>query len=206
MPGPGMLTLMVLPAVIGLIIVARPNVALSLRRIRGTWLIAIAAAFQFVHYRGWWPDQIPEATERRIYAVFIIAVALTFSWLNRSLVNRATGRWALSLIPLGTASNAIPIAVLGAMPYSISGARIAGYTEADLITDAPGYIRLADVSPLWTPIADLIPIPVLMKVLSIGDLFLISGLVLLIAACSLPSADSASAPVNAGDGSVQPSV
>lgn len=201
-----MLTLMVLPAIVGLIIVARPNVALSLKRIRGTWLVAIAAALQFVHYRGWWPDQVPEATERRIYAVFIIVVALTFSWLNRSLGNRATGRWALSLIPLGTMSNAIPIAVLGAMPYSISGARVAGYTETDLATDAPGYIRLEDVSPFWTPLADLIPIPVLMKVLSIGDVFLFSGLVLLIVACSLPRAEAVSEPVNAGDGSVQPSV
>lgn len=197
---------MVLPAVIGLIIVARPNVALSLKRIRGTWLIAIAAALQFVHYRGWWPEQVPEATERRIYAVFIIVVALTFSWLNRSLGNRATGRWALSLIPLGTMSNAIPIAFLGAMPYSISGARIAGYTDADLATDAPGYIRLEDVSPFWTPLADLIPVPVLMKVLSIGDVFLFSGLVLLIVACSRPRAEAVSDPVNASDGAVQPSV
>lgn len=201
-----MLTLMVLPAIVGLIIVARPNVAVSLRRIRGTWLIAIAAALQFVHYRGWWPEQVPETTERRVYAVFIIVVALAFSWLNRSLGNRATGRWALSLIPLGTMSNAIPIAVLGAMPYSISGARTAGYTETDLATDAPGYIRLEDVSPFWTPLADLIPVPVLMKVLSIGDVFLFSGLVLLIVACSLPRTEEVSEPVDADDGSVQPSV
>lgn len=201
-----MLTLMVLPAVIGIIIVARPNVALSLTRIRGTWLIAFAAALQFVHYRGWWPDQVPEATERRLYAVLIIAVALTFSWLNRALGIRATGCWALTLIPLGTMSNAIPIAALGAMPYSISGARIAGYTKADLATDAPGYVRLEDVSPLWAPLADLIPVPVLMKVISIGDLFLISGLVLLIVACSRPRADAGPEPVNPGDGSVQPSV
>ena len=206
MPGPGMLTLMVLPALIGLVIVARPNVALSLKRIRGTWLIAIAAALQFVHYRGWWPDQVPEATERRVYAVFIIAVALTFSWVNRSLGHRSTGRWALSLIPLGTASNAIPIAVLGAMPYSISGARLAGYTRAELVTDAPGYIRLEDVSPLWTPLADLIPVPVLMKVLSLGDVFLFSGLVLLIVACSLPRDEAPSELVSTGDGSAQPSV
>lgn len=197
---------MVLPAVIGLIIVARPNVALSLKRIRGTWLIAIAAAFQFVHVEGWWPEQLPETVERRVYAVFVIVVALTFSWLNRSLWSRGTGRWALSLIPLGTISNAIPIAVLGAMPYSIPGARTAGYTEAELVTDAPGYIRLDDVSPFWTPLADLIPVPVLMKVLSIGDLFLISGLVLLIASCSLSRADAVSEPVVADDGSVQPSV
>lgn len=197
---------MVLPAIVGLIIVARPNVALSLKRIRGTWLIAIAAALQFVHYRGWWPDQVPEATERRIYAVFIIVVALTFSWLNRSLGNRATGRWALSLIPLGAMSNAIPIAFLGAMPYSLSGAGIAGYTDADLATDAPGYIRLEDVSPLWTPLADLIPVPVLMKVLSIGDVFLFSGLVLLIVACSRPRAEAVSDPVNTSDGTVQSSV
>ncbi|HEY9410447.1 MAG TPA: hypothetical protein VIP77_12770 [Jiangellaceae bacterium] len=55
MPGPGMLTLMVLPAVIGLIIVARPNVAVSLTKLRGVWLIALAAVLQFVQNNGWWP-------------------------------------------------------------------------------------------------------------------------------------------------------
>lgn len=73
-----MLTLMVLPAVIGLIIVARPNVAMSLTSLQGKWLIGLAAALQFVHYRGWWPDQLSESVERRVYAVFAIAVALGF--------------------------------------------------------------------------------------------------------------------------------
>jgi hypothetical protein len=181
-----MLTLMVLPAVIGLIIVARPNVAISLTSLRGKWLILLAAALQFVQAEGWWPEQVTESLERRLYAVIVVVIAIAFSWLNRPLWSRGTGRWALLLIPLGTASNSIPIAALGAMPYSLSGARTAGYSQEQLITDAPGYIRLDDVSPLWTPLADLIPIPLLMKVLSIGDLFLIAGLVLLIVASSRP--------------------
>ncbi|MEU0313876.1 DUF5317 family protein [Nocardioides sp. NPDC006273] len=179
-----MLTLMVLPAVIGLIIVARPNVAVSLTSLRGKWLIVLAAALQFVQAEGWWPEQVTESIERRVYAVLVVVIAIAFSWLNRSLWSRDTGRWALLLIPLGTASNSIPIAALGLMPYSIAGARVAGYSNEQLVTDAPGYIRLDDVSPLWTPLADLIPIPLLMKVLSIGDLFLITGLVLLVVASS----------------------
>lgn len=182
-----MLTLMVLPAVVGLIIVARPNVALSLTRLRGKWLIVLAAALQFVHYRGWWPDQLSESVERRVYAVFVVAVALAFCWFNRSLVSRPLGRWALALIPLGTSSNSLPITVLGAMPYSVPSARIAGYSSAELATDAPGYISLDAVSPLWTPVADIIPIPILMKVLSLGDVFLFVGLVLLVVACCRPT-------------------
>ncbi|GGR45028.1 hypothetical protein GCM10010197_08360 [Nocardioides luteus] len=198
---------MLLPAVIGVvIIVARPNVATSLTRLRGTWLIAIAAVLQFVHVEGWWPEQVPGAVERRVYAVLVIAVALTFSWLNRSLWTRGTGRWALSLIPLGTMSNAIPIAVLGAMPYSLPGARIAGYTDAALATDAPGYVRLGAVSPLWTPIADVIPVPVLMKVLSLGDLFLLTGLVLLIVACCLSKPEDEPDAATPSGGAIQPSV
>ncbi|MEU4452894.1 DUF5317 family protein [Nocardioides sp. NPDC023903] len=205
MPGPGMLTLMVLPAVIGLIIVARPNVAASLTNLRGKWLIVLAAALQFVQVEGWWPEQVPAALERRAYAVFVVLIAVGFCWLNRSLWSRRSGRWALSLIPLGTASNSIPIAALGAMPYSLPGARVAGYSDAELVTDAPGYIRLDDVSQLWIPLADIIPVPVLMKVLSVGDLLLIAGLVLLIVAC-YRSDTSVSEPVAAPEAPTESSV
>ncbi|MER6973229.1 DUF5317 family protein [Nocardioides sp. NPDC000445] len=200
-----MLTLMVLPALIGLIIVARPNVALSLTRLRGKWLIVLAAALQFMHVEGLWPDQVDERVERRAYAGLALVIAIAFCWLNRSLWSRRSGRWALSLIPLGTASNSIPIAALGAMPYSLQGARIAGYSSAELATDAPGYIRLDDVSPLWIPLADLIPIPVLMKVISLGDLLLLPGLVLLVIACYQPSASASSATGSTSESSAQPS-
>ncbi|MGY0388117.1 DUF5317 family protein [Nocardioides sp. WG-D5] len=205
MPGPGMLTLMVLPAVIGLIIVARPNVATSLTSLRGKWLIALVAALQFMHVEGLWPDQVKESVERRVYAVLVVVIAIAFCWLNRSLWSRRSGRWALSLIPLGTASNSLPIAVLGAMPYSVSGARAAGYSSTELATDAPGYIRLDDVSRLWIPLSDLIPIPVLMKVLSVGDVLLIPGLVLLVVACYRPSTQGLSDNATQPNGSVQPS-
>jgi hypothetical protein len=201
-----MITLMLLPAVIGLIIVARPNVATSLTNLRGKWLIVLGAALQFMHVEGLWPDQVKESVERRVYAVLVVAIAIAFSWLNRSLWSRRSGRWALSLIPLGTASNSLPIVVLGAMPYSIPGARAAGYSSAELMTDAPGYIRLDDVSPLWVPFADLIPLPVLMKVMSLGDLLLIPGLVLLVIACYRPSAqDRRSHDATQPNGSIQPS-
>lgn len=201
-----MITLMLLPAVIGLIIVARPNVAASLTKLRGVWLIAVAAALQFIQNNGWWPEEFPEATERRLYAVLVVCVAVSFCWLNRSFASGRAGRWALWLIPLGTASNAFPIAALGAMPYSLSGARLAGYSEAELITDAPGYVRLEDVSHLWTPLADLLPIPVLMKVLSIGDMFLFAGLVLLVIACSRPAVKPTREAAATSGEAAQPSV
>ena len=197
---------MVLPAIVGLIIVARPNVATSLRKLRGVWLLALAAALQFVQNNGWWPEEFPETTERRLYAVLAICVAVGFCWLNRSFSSSRAGRWALWLIPLGTVSNAIPIAALGAMPYSLSGARLAGYSNAELVTDAPGYIRLQDVSQLWTPLADLLPIPILMKVLSIGDVFLFLGLVLLVIACSRPTVERTPNLIAAPDDAAQPLV
>ncbi|MFD4325075.1 DUF5317 family protein [Nocardioides sp. NPDC058538] len=205
MPGPGMLTLMVLPAVIGLIIVARPNVATSLTSLRGKWLIVLVAALEFMHVEGLWPGWVEANAERRAYSVLVVVIAIAFCWLNRSLWSHRSGRWALSLIPLGTVSNSVPIAVLGAMPYSVSGARAAGYSSAELATDASGYIRLDDVSQLWIPLADLIPVPVLMKVLSIGDLLLFPGLALLIVACFQPSASDRSVSDARTNGSAQPS-
>lgn len=199
MPGPGMLTLMLLPAVIGLVIVARPSVAMSLTNLRGKWLIVLAAAMQYVQFEGCGLGQVSDALERRTVAVLVVAIAAGFCWLNRPLASSCSGRWALWLIPLGTASNSIPIAALGAMPYSVSSARIAGHTDATLAMDSPGYIRLGEVSQLWMPFSDFIPIPGLLKTLSIGDLLLIAGLVLLIVACARPSApadsDTAEAPL-----------
>ncbi len=198
---------MVLPAVIGLIIVARPNVATSLTKLRGTWLIVLAAALQFVQNNEWWPEQLPESVERRVYAVFVVGIALAFCWMNRSLRSNASGRWATTLIPLGTLSNSIPMAALGAMPYSLSGAHLAGYTNAELATEALGYVRLGDVSPFWTPLADLLPIPVLMKVISIGDVFLFAGLILLVIACSsLNATERALDSVAGSHGAARPSV
>lgn len=201
-----MLTLMLLPAVIGLVVVARPNVAMSLTNLRGKWLIVVAAALQFIQFEGWGLGQVPDALERRTLAVLVVAIAAGFCWLNRPLASNRSGLWALWLIPLGTASNSIPIAALGAMPYNVSSARISGHTDVTLATDSPGYIRLDDVSQVWIPFSDFIPVPGLLKTLSIGDLLLIAGLVLLIVASARSGASADSNVADAPDAPLEPSV
>lgn len=181
-----MITLMLLPALVGLVIIARPGVALRMVRLRGAWLIVIAAVLQFAQVNNWWPSQISVSTERRVYAVLVVVLATAFCWLNRSLAHRPTGKLAVTFIPLGAALNSLPIAVLGGMPVSVPAALVAGYSPAEMDPVIPGYVRLDDVSRLWTPLADLIPVPVLMKVMSLGDLVLFTGLALLIVALGMP--------------------
>lgn len=109
------------------------------------------------------------------------------------------------LVPLGTTLNSLPIAVLGAMPVSFIAVRLSGYKSAYPGAVSPNSVRLDQVSPLWTPFADLIPVPVLAKVVSFGDLALFAGLALLIVATGIrQEADTAALPVEQDPEEPQP--
>jgi hypothetical protein len=197
-----MALLMLAPAIVALVVTARPGVATSVARLRGKSLILLAAGLQLAHHEGWWPAGLAGATERRLYALTVSVLAVGFCLLNRELADRRFGRAGLLLIPVGTVLNAIPIVALGAMPFSATAALNAGYTRAEAYGPILGYVRLDQVPPWWTPVADVVPLPVLEKVVSIGDLLLLPGLaLLLLAACAAPQAvpdRSALAPTTGG--------
>lgn len=177
-----MLLLMLTPAVLCALLFTRAGAVDGARRLRGKSLLILAAALQFVQVEGWWEGVVPVDVERRIYGLGVTVIAIVFCWLNRDLTWRRTGRFALILLPIGAALNAIPMIVIGAMPYSASSAVAAGYSVADAYGPIPGYVRLDQTSLLWTPVADVVPIPILEKVISLGDIALLGGAILLVLA------------------------
>jgi hypothetical protein len=100
------------------------------------------------------------------------ALLIAFVWVNRRLP-------AAPLLLIGLALNALVIGLNGGMPVSESAIRVAGGTSGELpsaIDD--GKHHLMTSSDVLTPLADVIGLPPpIATVLSVGDVFLYSGLV-----------------------------
>lgn len=175
-----MLLLMLVPAILCGLLLARPGALHATARLRGKSLILVAAALQFIQVEGWWQGVVSVEVERRAYGLAVTVVAVAFSWLNRDLARRLTGRYGLLLLPVGATLNAVPMVAIGAMPYSAPSAVAAGYSAADAYGPITGYVRLDQTSHMWLPVADVIPIPILEKVVSVGDIALLAGSVLIV--------------------------
>ncbi len=103
------------------------------------------------------------ALDSRALAVIAVAAFLALNW-------HLPGMW---LAALGFVLNVVVIAVNQGMPVSREAAEIAGFT------DLPGWgikHEPLDESTILPWIADVIPIPGLKKILSIGDVALAAGI------------------------------
>lgn len=130
--------------------------------IRHLWLVWVAAAVQFVQYElGVWRGPL-------LVAVF----AIVFVWLGLNLRRwPAAIRVAGLVIVAGAALNALAIGLNGRMPYDRSAAEAAGLHDA-VVTPKN---MPADAGTRLAPIGDTIPVPVLHKVASPGDVLISVG-------------------------------
>ncbi|WP_238011340.1 DUF5317 family protein [Dactylosporangium sp. AC04546] len=135
-------------------------------RIRGLWLLWLAAGLQVAHY--YVPLVRELVSDRAMLAVVFAPVLL---WLGVNLRHWPAGlRIAGAAIVLGAALNAVAIGLNGRMPYSPAAAEAAGL-RAGITT--PKNVPAGDGTRL-SYLGDIIPIAPLRKVVSLGDL-LISG-------------------------------
>ncbi|HVF53973.1 MAG TPA: DUF5317 domain-containing protein [Actinomycetota bacterium] len=106
-------------------------------------------------------------------AAFILVAlpGLVFLWLNR----RVAG---LGLVTAGIVANLAVMSLNGGMPVSASAASLVG-AAAPVDGEAPRHEELTD-STLAPWLGDVIPVPPLGRVLSVGDLLLAAGLMRLI--------------------------
>lgn len=107
-------------------------------------------------------------------AVLVTSYALlvAFAWVNRRLP-------AAPLMLLGLALNMLVIGLNGGMPVSESAIRTTGAAGGAVVSGIDdGKHHLMTTSDLLTPLADVIGLPPpVATVLSVGDLFLYSGIV-----------------------------
>jgi hypothetical protein len=161
--------------------------ALADTRLRYAPLLVAGLSLQ-VLFAAWSPDWLTDQAELAIVLWSNLAVVL-FIALNRELPG-------MSLMALGLALNVFVIASNGAMPVSERASDLAG------IPSAPGSAALKhellgpDTKLPW--LGDVIPLPRLGEVLSVGDVVLIAGTIRLIYARMTSPEKSLRAPEASG--------
>jgi hypothetical protein len=110
--------------------------------------------------------------------VALSAVALCFVLLNRRGARVIS--LASALVGVGVWLNAVGVLVYGYMPVLERAAAVADnpFTASH---PSPGYVRSEDLGAFGVLIGDFMPIPHALKVLSIGDVCLFAGCILLLA-------------------------
>lgn len=174
---------MLLPAllVIGFMVTPRGR-RTRLRRvsIRGVWLLipVVAVTIAADVTRGMSPH---DHAINRIEGALVVVASGCFLLLNlRGLRDRLTAVAVLG-VAVGGAINAAAALVFGGMPILGASARLAGYDYVPGSAAPSDYVYSDHLGLGAIVIGDFIPIPGLMKVLSVGDLLLFAGL----AACGV---------------------
>lgn len=119
----------------------------------------------------------------RLQVALTALLGLLFVLLNRA-VPVAGAPVALAVGALGALANAVVQFSHNAMPFSRTAALWAGYSAEEVGTPHYGYVSLRDGDSLGLLLGDVIPVPLLHRVLSVGDLALMAGLALLARALS----------------------
>ena len=137
-------------------------------RFRALWLLWAAAAAQFA-------DVIPAARTWVFVATFAVAVG----WLVVNAVQRPPVlRYGALAVALGGLLNGVAIAANGRMPYSTWAASKAGLGVG---LQTARNVAATHATRLL-PIGDIIPVPPLRAVFSIGDLLICLGIATMIIA------------------------
>ena len=173
---------MLLPALLGLgIVLMTRSRPLSSQRvsIRGLWLLIPVFAITVAANLGRGMSQHDHAINR-IEGALVVAASAAFVVLNIHAVRGSLTALAVIGTGVGGAMNATAALVFGGMPVLRSSARVAGYDFGPGSAPPSDYVFSDHLGLGAILIGDFIPIPGFLKVLSIGDLFLLPGLVALV--------------------------
>jgi hypothetical protein len=153
---------------------------LAATRFRALWLLWAAAAAQFA-------DLIPSARTYALVGTFAMAVC----WLVVNALSwPAALRCGARVVAAGGLLNAAAIAANGRMPYSGWAAATAGIGAG---RETARNVAATHATRLLA-LGDVLPVPPLRAVFSIGDLFICCGIVTMIIAGMRTRPDSAPRP------------
>lgn len=179
MPGPISAALMVCPFVVGAVMIALKGDIrlgdLTDVRIVGWGLMPLAAGIQIVRTTTpGWALPLLAALQGRL-VVFLMWVCGALFVLLNVRGRSAAARYALVLAGTGFTMNAAAIVANGGMPFWTSGARWAG-VPPELVADPEfGHVPITATTHL-TVLSDVIPLPVVQMVVSLGDVLMLVGL------------------------------
>jgi hypothetical protein len=156
-----------------------PRGRLRIRRARSLWrpfawpgLLVVLPAVQF------WASVERRDAALRISGAVDVGVALAILARNWRTLRPPVRRFVIAAA-LGIVANSIPRVLVGGMPFLGSAARAAGFSGHRLRSPFFGHPALdqsSTVHRVVTPFSDLIPVPVLHQVFSVGDVLLVIGL------------------------------
>lgn len=101
---------------------------------------------------------------------------IAFVWANRALPG-------MVLVALGSGLNAVVVAANGAMPVSRTAIATVTSDPVDIVAGKHRLLEAGDRLP-W--LADVIPVPVLRQIISVGDIVLAVGVAVLVGSLMLP--------------------
>jgi Family of unknown function (DUF5317) len=183
--------LLVLPVVAGVLLGYAAGgrlSALARTPVRRLWLLWLAAGGQAAMYRLPLLRHAGAGVDRWLLLAIFCQVA---AWLAVNLPGRSAAVRAGGLtVALGAALNAVPVLANGRMPYSPHAAALAGMR--------PGVATPKNVpgspSTRFPLLGDVIPVPGLQLVASVGDVAIAAGTVLVIVAAMRAGRSPAPAP------------
>jgi len=177
-----MLLLMLLPALLGLgiVLMTRSGPVSSQRvSIRGVWLLIPVVVITVAANIARGMSQQDHAINR-IEGALVLAASMSFMLLNIHAVRGPLSTLAVVGTSVGGAMNAAAALIFGGMPVLRASARVAGYDFGPGKAPPSDYVFSDHLGLGAILIGDFIPIPHFLKVLSIGDLLLLPGLVALV--------------------------
>jgi Family of unknown function (DUF5317) len=171
--------LMAIPVLAALVVVpvARgPSLRVLLAvRVRGLWLIWIAAAIQFTRSAGLRPAAdllatFDESVLRELLTWLLVAGFVALNVRGATVTVRA---W-LAVFLTGASMNGLVMALNAGMPFSPRGARLVGFSEDVIATPLPGHPPTSPDTVLPF-LGDVVPVPVVRQLMSVGDIVMVVG-------------------------------
>lgn len=180
-PEPGLVIVMLTP------IVAAGLVALPLREryataapVRGLWLIPAVVVATIVAARLQNAGSVDDAAISRVLAVGVLVACGAFLRANRRQPSRLI-RMGVLLTAVGAACNALATLIYGYMPVLAFSARWLGMDVTVGGHPDPQYVGTSASQLPALLLGDVLPVPRLDAVVSLGDLLLIPGCAILLA-------------------------
>jgi hypothetical protein len=186
MVGPRTLALMLIPLIIGAIgaaVLHKRNLVNGRGdfRFEGIRWVLVAVVAEVVRRLVAPTHWLAEPSVGRAFALVDVGVGAWLLYLNRYGRKAIVVASAVAITGAGVLMNAAAVMIAGAMPFSERGAQIANLPPSWLTPVPRGYVPASQVNPVAGALGDIIPFPAVQKVLSLGDVLILSGLLLFVA-------------------------
>lgn len=173
--------LLIMPLVVAavLLLVRRRGSGLPARP-RAWWLILVVVGFDVAADMVRGQDETLWGVTNRIEGAAKLAALCLFLALNLRLQLRQATAVAVLLIAVGGGMNALASLAFGGMPVSASAAASTGQAFGQSERPHSEYVAADARGPIAVALGDSIPVPLLEKAVSVGDIGLFVGLPLLL--------------------------